>query len=52
MPGDCMFYFSNASVKALSGWDKTNKTEKKKNNNELCALYNFPGQFSQVNCFE
>ena len=51
MPDDCMFYFSNASVKALSGWDKTNKTEKK-NSNELCALYNFPGQFPQVNCFE
>ena len=26
--------------------------QKKKNSNELCALYNFPGQFPQVNCFE
>ena len=50
MPDDCMFYFSNALVKALSGWDKTNEQEKK--SNELCALYNFPGQFPQVNCFE
>lgn len=41
MPGDCMFYFSNASVKALSGWDKTNKTEKKKivMNCVLCIIF-------------
>ena len=29
MPDDCMVYFSNALVKALSGWDKTNEQEKK-----------------------